>query len=130
MLSQIADDVRRYAHPLHRALVDAQPGYPTSTLGGNGGHGSGPSDPTGRYALEDDTSAADLALWYQNLDYSLQWLTQAWYIATKHMAALRSQKLCGNPNGCPRHKLAEAGYGGFCQPCYRTLRRDVEAEAA
>lgn len=128
-LTAMADDIRRLAYPLHRALVDSQPGYPTSTLGG-GGSGGDVSDPTGRYALERDNSAADLALWYQDLDFAEKWLTEAWYLTTKHMVAMSTQKRCANPNGCPRHRLAESGYGGFCQPCYRELRRTASDEAA
>ena len=127
LIQQMADDMRRMAHPIHRALVDSQPGYPTATMGG-GGSGGDISDPTARYALEADDSAADLALWYQDLDYAAKWLTEAWYLTTKHMAAMSTQKRCGNPNGCPRHRLAESGYGGFCQPCYRELRRSAAPE--
>ena len=128
-IAEILDSVRRFAYPLHRALIDSQPGYPTSTMGG-GGHGGDISDPTGRYALEGDTSRKDLENWYAYLDGALEHLMGAWSISTKHMAAMSTQKRCRWKEGCPLHRLAEPGYDGFCQPCYRRDRRAASDQAA
>ena len=123
------DDLLGLAHPMHRALVDSQPGYPTATIGG-GGRGGDVSDPTSRYALEHDTSAADLARWYQALDYAAKWLTEAWYLTTQHMDALSTKRRCANPNGCPGYRLAAHDRGGLCQPCYRRALLDRQQREA
>lgn len=123
----LVDDFRRDAAALHRALVDSMPGYPTSTLGGSGSSGGQVSDPTGRMALEGDTAGADLALWYSSLESAHLWLVEAFHVRSRHRPATAVVKRCGNPNGCPGHRLAEKGRGGLCQPCHRA--RPVKSEA-
>ena len=126
-LQQLVEDFRRDAATLHRALMDGQPGYPTATIGGGTG-GGGPADPTARFALEGDTCAADLDMWYTALDNGYQWLLQASHVRSRHLPAMSTVKRCANPNGCPGYRLAAEGRAGLCQPCWRN--RPTTAEAA
>ena len=123
----IVERLHRDINPLDRALRDNQAGWPATTMhewsAGNGDH----SDPVGANAIHGDPAHEARQRLYEVIDALHQWALDGYHLHQAWRPAMNGVRRCGNPDGCPGHRVAAHGRGGLCEPCHRSGIRAIAA---